>query len=72
MCHCCRSDEAQVTRRSGRERRGVCRLAKTKLAPARRWYDREEDDVSLGEADRAYLKALEPWLGMYPKMRTTE
>ena len=32
----------------------------------------EQDDVSLTEADRAYLKALEAWLGMYPEMRTTE
>jgi hypothetical protein len=29
-------------------------------------------DVSLTEADRAYLKALETWLDMYPEMRTTE
>ena len=32
----------------------------------------EQDDVSLTEADRAYLKALEAWLDMYPEMRTTE
>ena len=32
----------------------------------------EDEDVSLTEADRAYLKALEAWLGMYPEMRTTE
>ncbi len=32
----------------------------------------EQDDVSLTDADRAYLKALESWLGMYPEMRTTE
>jgi hypothetical protein len=32
----------------------------------------EEDDVSLTEADRAYLKALEVWLDVYPEMRTTE
>jgi len=29
-------------------------------------------DVSLTEADRAYLKALETWPDMYPEMRTTE
>jgi hypothetical protein len=32
----------------------------------------EDDDVSLSDADRDYLKALETWLGMYPEMRTTE
>jgi hypothetical protein len=32
----------------------------------------EQDDVSLTDADRAYLKALEKWLDMYPDMRTTE
>ena len=32
----------------------------------------EDDDVSLTDADRDYLKALETWLGMYPEMRTTE
>ena len=32
----------------------------------------EQDDVSLTDADRVYLKALEAWLGMYPEMRTTE
>jgi hypothetical protein len=32
----------------------------------------EQDDVSLTDADLAYLKALEAWLGMYPEMRTTE
>ncbi len=32
----------------------------------------EQDDVSLTEADEAYLKALETWLGMYPEMQTTE
>ncbi|MFZ2057940.1 MAG: hypothetical protein WAV54_11105 [Acidimicrobiales bacterium] len=32
----------------------------------------EEDNVTLTEAARAYLKALEAWLGMYPEMRTTE
>ena len=32
----------------------------------------EQDDVSLTEADRVYLKVLELWLGMYPDMRTTE
>jgi hypothetical protein len=32
----------------------------------------EQDDVSLTKADRAYLKALETWLDMYPEMRTTE
>jgi hypothetical protein len=33
--------------------------------------EEQDDDVSLTEADRAYLKALEAWLGMYPEMRTT-
>jgi hypothetical protein len=32
----------------------------------------EHDEVSLTAVDRAYLKALETWLGMYPEMRTTE
>jgi hypothetical protein len=32
----------------------------------------EDEEVSLTEADRAYLKALEAWLDMYPEMRTTE
>jgi hypothetical protein len=32
----------------------------------------EQDDVSLTEADRAYLKALEAWLDMFPEMRSTE
>jgi hypothetical protein len=32
----------------------------------------EQDDVSLTDADRAYLKAVEAWLDMYPEMRTTE
>ena len=32
----------------------------------------EHDDVILIRVDRAYLKALEAWLGMYPEMRTTE
>ena len=32
----------------------------------------EDDDASLTEADLAYLTALEPWLDMYPEMRTTE
>jgi hypothetical protein len=32
----------------------------------------EQDDVSLTAVDRAYLKALEAWLDMYPEMRTTE
>ena len=32
----------------------------------------EQDDVTLTEADRAYLKALETWLDMCPEMRTTE
>ena len=32
----------------------------------------EEDDESLTEADRAYLEALDTWLGMYPEMRTTD
>ena len=31
----------------------------------------EQDDVTLTEADRAYLKALETWLDMCPEMRTT-
>jgi hypothetical protein len=31
----------------------------------------EDEEVSLTEADRAYLKALEAWLDMYPEMRTT-
>ena len=30
----------------------------------------EDEDVILTEADRAYLKALEAWLDMYPEMRT--
>jgi hypothetical protein len=32
----------------------------------------EQDDVTLTEADRAYLKALEAWLDVHPEMRTTE
>jgi hypothetical protein len=32
----------------------------------------EHDEVSLTAVDRAYLKALETWLDMYPEMRTTE
>jgi hypothetical protein len=32
----------------------------------------EDEDVTLNEADRDYLKALETWLDMYPEMRTTE
>ncbi|MGO9150340.1 MAG: hypothetical protein ACLQEG_09395 [Acidimicrobiales bacterium] len=32
----------------------------------------EQDDVSLTETDRAYLKALEAWLDMYPEMHTAE
>jgi hypothetical protein len=32
----------------------------------------EHDDVGLTEVDRAYLKALETWLDVYPEMRTTE
>ena len=32
----------------------------------------EQDDVSLTDADLAYLRALEAWLGMYPEMRTIE
>ena len=32
----------------------------------------EQDDVSLTDADLAYLKALEAWLGMYPEMRSSE
>ena len=32
----------------------------------------EDDDATLTGADRAYLKALESWLDMYPEMRTTE
>ena len=31
----------------------------------------EHDGVSLTKIDRAYLKALEAWLDMYPEMRTT-
>jgi len=27
----------------------------------------EQDDVSLTDADRAYLKAVEAWLDMYPR-----
>ena len=32
----------------------------------------EDEEVSLTEADRAYLKVLDAWLGMYPEMRTTK
>ncbi len=32
----------------------------------------EDDDVSLTDANRAHLKALETCLGMYLEMRTTE
>ena len=32
----------------------------------------EDEDVTLNEADRDYLKALGTWLDMYPEMRTTE
>ena len=32
----------------------------------------EDEDVSLTEANRAYLEMLEMWLGMYSEMRTTE
>jgi hypothetical protein len=32
----------------------------------------EDEDVTLTEADRDYLKALEAWLGMYPEMQSTE
>jgi hypothetical protein len=32
----------------------------------------EDEEVSLTKAYRAFLKALEAWLGMYPEMRTTE
>jgi hypothetical protein len=32
----------------------------------------EQDDVSLTDAVRAYLKALQAWLDVYPEMRTTE
>ena len=32
----------------------------------------EQDDVSLTDADLAYLKALEAWLGMYPELRSSE
>jgi hypothetical protein len=32
----------------------------------------EDEDVILTKAGRAYLKALELWLGMFPEMRTTE
>ncbi len=31
----------------------------------------EDENVSLTEADRACLKALEAWLGVYPEMRPT-
>ena len=31
----------------------------------------EDEDVTLNEADRDYLKALETWLDMYPEMPTT-
>ena len=31
----------------------------------------EREDASLTEADRAYLRALEARLDMYPEMRTT-
>ena len=31
----------------------------------------EDEDVSLTEADEAYLKALEAWLVIYPEMRPT-
>ena len=30
----------------------------------------DDEDVTLNEADRDYLKALELWLGMFPEMRT--
>ena len=32
----------------------------------------EDEDVSLTEADGAYLKMLEMWLGMYPEIRNIE
>ncbi len=32
----------------------------------------QDEDVSLIEADEAYLEVLEAWLGMYPEIRTTE
>jgi hypothetical protein len=32
----------------------------------------EHENVSLDDAVRAYLKALEAWLDVYPEMRTTE
>ncbi len=32
----------------------------------------EDEDVTLNEADRDYLKALEEWLGMYPEIRNIE
>jgi len=32
----------------------------------------DHDGASLTRVDRAYLKALGAWLGMYPEMRTTE
>ena len=32
----------------------------------------EDDEVNLTEADLAYLRMLEMWLGMYPEMRTAE
>ncbi len=31
----------------------------------------EDEEVGLTKADRAYLKVLDAWLGMYPEMRTT-
>jgi len=30
----------------------------------------DDEDVTLNEADRDYLKALELWLGMFPEMHT--
>jgi small-conductance mechanosensitive channel len=32
----------------------------------------EHENVSLDDAVRAYLKALEAWLDVYPEMRATE
>jgi hypothetical protein len=32
----------------------------------------EDEEVSLTEADRSYLQALETWLDMYPEMRPTQ
>ena len=32
----------------------------------------EQENVTLDDAVRSYLRALENWLDMYPEMRTTE